>query len=316
MHPLLFLSSIYYFVDSNKIKTSQPFKCDLLIYKFITYLSQPFPDNDTIRVSVYNAIYIGIFVALFLLLFQPFTEFKQADSEYIWSCAVFGLITTIVIISYELIQVYVFQIKKDTEYWTLYKWLISSIILLLLISSANYIYVSLFFSPSFSLHIFWQLLYSTFLIGIFPLIFVGTVKALSSNRKHSKIAENYTDSMRSEFTPQQSQIILLSNETAKNNQTEQSTAILYIESLQNYIRVMSVTKDGNTKELLIRNTLSNVLQKCKNTSIERCHRSFLVNTEHILQVSGNAQGLLLELKYIQDRHIPVSRKYVSNFRLK
>ena len=45
------------------------------------------------------------------------------------------------------------------------------------------------------------------------------------------------------------------------------------------------------------------------SSLVRCHRSYMVNLKKVKNVSGNAQGLKLEL-INQSEIIPVSRKYI------
>ena len=59
------------------------------------------------------------------------------------------------------------------------------------------------------------------------------------------------------------------------------------------------------------NTLHMSLQQVKlpNFHIIRCHRSFVVNLDHVIEVGGNAQGLKLHLNMLED-YIPVSRKYI------
>ncbi len=45
----------------------------------------------------------------------------------------------------------------------------------------------------------------------------------------------------------------------------------------------------------------------------RCHRSYIMNPDKVIQVSGNAQGLKLELSN-KTYQVPVSRKYIPEIK--
>ena len=69
--------------------------------------------------------------------------------------------------------------------------------------------------------------------------------------------------------------------------------------------------DENTlKKVTYRVTLSSLeIQLKEASSLIRCHRSYLVNLNKVKNISGNAQGLKLEL-INQSEIIPVSRNYI------
>ena len=69
--------------------------------------------------------------------------------------------------------------------------------------------------------------------------------------------------------------------------------------------------DENTlKKVTYRITLSTFeIQLKEASSLVRCHRSYMVNLKKVKNISGNAQGLRLEL-INQSEIIPVSRKYI------
>ena len=88
--------------------------------------------------------------------------------------------------------------------------------------------------------------------------------------------------------------------------------IYYIESLQNYVNIYHSTEDTIQKKTE-RATLKSCEALIKNTDLIKCHRSYIVNTSKIENVSGNAQGLKLHL-YDYDTIVPVSRSYIPLFR--
>ena len=85
--------------------------------------------------------------------------------------------------------------------------------------------------------------------------------------------------------------------------------IFYIEAMQNYVSVCFF-KNGKIEKELLRNTIKNLEAQLNSTVLVRYHRSFIVNSDLIENVEGNAQGLRLSLKNLEDFEIPVSRKYI------
>ena len=53
----------------------------------------------------------------------------------------FGLITMVVSFSYDLFIRYVLKLHRDTENWVLWKWVLHALITLVLIATANYLYM-------------------------------------------------------------------------------------------------------------------------------------------------------------------------------
>ncbi|MBL4788530.1 MAG: LytTR family transcriptional regulator [Kordiimonadaceae bacterium] len=83
--------------------------------------------------------------------------------------------------------------------------------------------------------------------------------------------------------------------------------LLYISAHQNYCEV-TFLKDGSPTTELIRQNISALADQLKGTSLVRCHRSAVVNTGHVITVSGNAQGYQLHL---QHGTAPLSRGFAK-----
>ncbi|WP_291862056.1 LytTR family DNA-binding domain-containing protein [Marinilabilia sp.] len=84
--------------------------------------------------------------------------------------------------------------------------------------------------------------------------------------------------------------------------------LLYLESSDNYVSIKYI-HNNNPKSVLIRNTLKNIEQKFENSTLLRCHRSYVVNTKRVGMVKkeGNTMNLLIESP--NNEKIPVSRGY-------
>ena len=87
--------------------------------------------------------------------------------------------------------------------------------------------------------------------------------------------------------------------------------VLYIQSNQNYISIYYI-KEHKIKSHLLRISLVNALKQITSENIIQCHRSYLVHINSIKKITGNAQGLKLELTH--NIVVPVSRSFVKEFK--
>ena len=96
--------------------------------------------------------------------------------------------------------------------------------------------------------------------------------------------------------------------TEKKNITFYIDNLAYVTSQGNYASFF-LKNEGGFKEKIIRITLTKITTELKDYSnIIRCHKSYLVNINHVSDISGNARGYLLKLDFIPIS-IPVSRRF-------
>jgi len=87
--------------------------------------------------------------------------------------------------------------------------------------------------------------------------------------------------------------------------------LLVLESTDNYVSVFYII-EGKVKRELLRNTLKNLEDSFYESSVIRCHRSFMVNIENIEFVKTAGKKLQLKVR-LMDKIIPVSEKYSPLF---
>jgi DNA-binding LytR/AlgR family response regulator len=150
--------------------------------------------------------------------------------------------------------------------------------------------------------------YSTLAIGSIPVIFSGYFIQQKSDKQNQSAANDIQSQLK--ITPAEKTNIRLFSSNNKQQIELAENEFLYAESQQNYVAI-SHLKDGEIKETTLRNTLKNIQSQLPEKPFFRCHQSYLVNTSLIENVSGNAQGLRLQLKGLDSMEIPVSRKYIS-----
>ncbi len=87
-----------------------------------------------------------------------------------------------------------------------------------------------------------------------------------------------------------------------------SDNIIYLESSDNYVTIKYL-KNNVLSDFILRNSLKKVADGLVNTSIQRCHRSFMVNFEHIMSLKKNNGEIFFEFDVQGIKEIPVSKTY-------
>lgn len=84
--------------------------------------------------------------------------------------------------------------------------------------------------------------------------------------------------------------------------------LLYIESADNYVKIYYLI-NGKLSQEVIRNTLKKMESMLLEFSVIRCHRSYMVNINHVSAIQKDKDGHILLLDNISDLRIPVSKTY-------
>ncbi len=278
--------------------------------RFLKKLNEPFPDPDSIKQNIFSTIYIGIFVTLFLYFISP-TEMSTYRGNVLFLCAQFGLITILISFIFDFTIFYILKIDRTLPSWTLIKWIISVLVLVILISIGNYAYILYISeSPAVMPH-FIEVMFTTMIVGIFPIVFSGLIIQLNANKKNQIHAAHLQTHFPVESV--KDKIIHFPSNNKNQELALPIQKVFYLEAMQNYVSVC-YQKDGQVKKELIRNTIKNIEIQVNESSLMRCHRSFIVNSDLIEKVEGNAQGLRLSLRDLEDEIIPVSRKYIPTLK--
>ena len=280
-----------------------------MLQKVIQFLNEPYPDKVGIGETIKEAIVSGIIVFAFLATFQPFDLHTAGDRVPMISFQ-FGLITMAVCILFELFFTRVIKIRRDKPSWTFWKWLVMALLLILCIASANYIYAIKELNRDLNVAEFLNMLKSTLAVGIFPTFIFGSITLNRKTKQFQKIADAIPPM---ELEQSNSQKVSLPIKNSNRTFDLDASKILYLESMQNYVQVYYLNDANVLSKETHRNTIASLEEVLSSHGIKRTHRSYLVNPKMIQSVSGNAQGLKLELDHV-DGVVPVSRKYISFFR--
>jgi hypothetical protein len=277
-----------------------------MILRLILQLKSPFIDRSSPKQQVVSLFGIGLFVCLFLFVVRPF-DIDQIGDRLLLACMGFGGVTILFGWIYDLLNRFVLCINTDVPSWTLWKWIVQSIGLIVWVAFGNYLFMNALFGwHGFHLGFLLQMVYYTVIVGVFPIVFSGLsiqLRAIKSNQEMAdQIQTGLHERSFSSATVLQSGLL--------PEQLRELGQLRYVEAMQNYIHFYYL--DGqHLKKETSRNTIMNMEMALRSTSVVRCHRSYLVNVNFIEQLSGNAQGLKLRLRDVPNVEVPVSRSYIT-----
>lgn len=89
-----------------------------------------------------------------------------------------------------------------------------------------------------------------------------------------------------------------------------SNKIVYVESADNYCVVKYLNND-KLNDFIVRNSLKRLAADFSDTPIQRCHRSYLINFEHIASLRKDFGEIILEFDVPNIKQIPVSKSYTD-----
>lgn len=88
--------------------------------------------------------------------------------------------------------------------------------------------------------------------------------------------------------------------------------LFYIESQDNYINVYYIV-DGKVKNYMLRCKIKTIEESFAGSSLVRCHRSYIINTDKIRAIRKEKNGTFIELDRDDIGAIPLSKGYASKF---
>lgn len=277
------------------------------INKIRQILDQPFPDDNSLIAEIKSSVIIGFFVFMFLFLFKPFGMHRAGSMVALYS-AYFGIATSVVSLLANLFIDHILKVDRQSPKWTFGRWLLSVVFVVLLIAFANYFIMAYINQDvSFKFAHFLRIAYTTVLIALFPVGFIGYLHLTKMLRQNEAFAGRF---VRPEIDNERKGLVIGKDANASLRIDQED--FLFAEAMQNYLAVYHYS-DGELKKDIIRMTLKELESSISNEQIVRCHRSFICNLRNIEEISGNAQGLKLKMKY-SDHTVQVSRSYLDLFR--
>ena len=259
-------------------------------------------------------IFVPIFALFFIALYSPF-DFDRIDSDahfLSWLNVSRELLVQLITIFLILIGMAVAAIsrwlmalytrKRQISYVHYIAWIACEI----LVMSLMFTIVALFTDTNKGIiTLFKNSLIKTFLMLLIPytlcyIYFIWQERVAQLRMLRERIAEDET--------ALQAAYVQIFDEKGEMRLSVRREHLLLIESADNYFCVW-YTNNNAPKKVLVRNTLKQVAEQLASTHIQRCHRSYLVNLDHVKVLRREKEGIFVELGIVGVPDVPISKTY-------
>jgi hypothetical protein len=277
-------------------------------------LKQLYPFETDVVKAIRTNLLFGLFVAVFLWVFQPFQLVLWQTDYKTWKIIGYGVVTFAVQTFFLLVINMFFSPEKLEKSWTVGKEILLLSLYLMAIALANTIYSALLGIVNITPKVFFGFIPVVFCVGIFPISARVLMLHQWFKEKNKKGAAVLNSEMKSYNNDENTlpnkpdEKIHLIAENEKDNFDWFADRVLYLESLDNYVKVVYISENDTIHHIILRGSLKRFERQVSVPFIRRCHRSFMANLHRVDEVTGNAQGYTLHFKN-ENIQIPVSRAF-------
>ena len=271
------------------------------------WLNSPYPLLQKAKYKWLFALLSGLFVFLFLIFFQPFGASQSIAYKYIF-LAGFGVSVFLGVATTYFILPKLFREFFRPEKWTIGKEILLQSSSILIISAFNSLHNYNWWRDIDLYQTFINFLIITISIGIFPIIGLIFFKERTLSKRNIERAQLLSNQLPPAAVEDTSTVQIQEESVKESPIVMELMEFVYAQSEGNYITIYYL--DGSIlMHKLIRLSLKQLEIQFENLSqIKRCHRSYLINTQHIIAVDGNARSLTIQLDNVATS-IPVSRSF-------
>ncbi len=262
-------------------------------------------------------IFVPIFALLFITIYSPF-DFDRIDSEahflsrlnisrelIVQLVTIFLILVGMAVAAVSRWFMSLYTRKRQISYIHYILWIACEVLAMTLIFTI----VALFTDTNKGVvTLFRNSLVKTFLVLLIPytmcyIYFIWQERVAQLRILRERIAED--------DTALQAAYVQILDEKGEMRLSVRRENLLLIESADNYICVW-YKNNNSPKKLLVRNTLKQVAEQLASTHIQRCHRSYLVNLDHIKVLRREKEGVYVELGIDGVPDVPISKTYSGN----
>ena len=270
-------------------------------------LNKPYPFFDDLWFNLKVIVGISLGMFLFILFFQPVYLSGFEFNTQLMIIAGYGGIALLVLSLNNIVWPSIFPRLFLKGNWKLYMDILLQLLSWAMLAVAYNFYtryvgkVPLNFATSFRI----------ILVGLFPVVILVIINRFKTLRlKITELEELAQEAGINTGILSEDPVVTFDSETRSDELTLRLSEILFIRSANNYIEV-NWQEEGTAQRQLLRSTLKRAEEiLLRYNKMLRCHRSILVNADHIIRFTGTPGNLRLKLHHT-DEEIPVSRQYLQ-----
>ena len=255
---------------------------------------------------VTSVLFIAVFSILFMLIYTPFSMaawFDVTDERSMFVTFAFYIVAVAtMIISKVALRWLQGRIRISAPIYGLWLLIEAFVITWLYIGFTRVILPETICTPQFTLRVFSCVI----AILAIPYTIVSLYAAYRSQREENQIIRYREHLLGNNASP--SNLINLADENGVVKLTIDIDSLYYIESQDNYVKIY-YDNDGSLQSYMLRSRTKSIESTLANTSMLRCHRSYIVNTTNINVVRNDKSNPVVILKHPSIKPIPVSKSY-------
>jgi len=264
-------------------------------------LNDSYPFTARLPTAFKTILFISWFIFFFVFLFRSEQFLGNSSTPARLLISFYYGLSTFVVAS---INIFVFSalVKPEKERnWKVWKEVILYVVHFISISIAIYFLSVWLMGKELSIQGIISSAFTTTLIGLLPVSIHVINEQKKLFKKHYKMARQFSDENAARTRTSHEELFTIEGESYPVSD------LLYFESNKNYLNIYLTDERLLTIRLTIKE-MENLL--ALHPQFLRCHRAYIVNTDKIKNVEGNAQGLKLFLTETSS-FVPVSRSYIS-----
>lgn len=251
--------------------------------------------------TILQVLFATLFAYIFINIYRPFGSgewYNISSAEFIFYSGLLVIAGMLVVLLSRVFLMFLIKKKKPVtiRYYIL---MIAGEILLM---AAMYAFLEKFtmHDPRSFGFLFYLALQNTALILLIPyvislLFFAWKEKSISLNNLLNQVRHS-------------SNFISFHDDKGILRISLKLEDLLFLESSDNYVSIKYL-HNNQLKSVLIRNTLKNIEKTFENSTLLRCHRSYIVNTKRVGMVKKEGTAMKLLIESPNNEKIPVSRGY-------
>ena len=274
-----------------------------------SFLNKPYPFNEDLRHNAKIILFISLGILAFLLIFQPIDIASFTNTQIFYLVTGFAVSTFLVLSLNLIVLPSLFPKIFDNNRWNIKREILWNLWILVTITGSDI----LFYSKLFGLiDIAFSDIGRIVLLGFLPVSVLIIVNQDRMLRSHLKSAQLLSKKL-IDGKQKKDKMIHFKSDYKKDDLIIKANALYLIKSADNYIEIYYLN-DGLIEKQMVRSSLGNAEFAIQEFDfMMRCHRTFIVNINHIKDIQGNSQGLKL---YFEGIAFPalVSPKYLKEFK--
>ena len=277
----------------------------------LKFLNKPYPFNDDLKRNAKSILFISFGVIVFLFLFQPIEISSFSNKEIFYLVTGLAVSTFLVLTLNLIVMPSLFPKLFNSGKWDIKREIIWNIWIILAISSSDLLLYSKLlgiFDISFTD------IGRIVLLGFLPVAVLIIINQDRLLRSHLRSATLLNEKLIGKKDHDE-KLIQFESEYKNDELAIKPDSLYLIISSDNYIEVY-YEREGAISKSIVRSTLTKAEQRVGEYDfIFRCHRSYIVNKNHIKEIQGNSQGYKLYFENIESPAL-VSQKYIPDFKKK